>query len=133
MADWHTDTLAAKREFHKDPFYIDKQNDRTCPRKRFTEDLVKQLKKWRDEGYRLILCCDVNDHIYDGRTSNAGLRQYLQCCLMIDQVKQLCLDFKSAEPAGFYQCLLNGMSVGSGCTGAHYKQLLDGKKDGVPL
>ena len=46
-------------------FYIDKQNDVTCPRKRFIDDLVKHLKTWRAAGERLIVCCDTNEHIYD--------------------------------------------------------------------
>ena len=30
--------------------FITKQKDRTCPRKRFREDLVVQLKHWREKG-----------------------------------------------------------------------------------
>ena len=29
-------------------FYIDKQTDLTCPRKRFVNDLIKQLETWRE-------------------------------------------------------------------------------------
>jgi hypothetical protein len=38
---------------------------------RFREDLVVQLQRWRDEGDRLIVCLDTNEHIYKkslGRT-----------------------------------------------------------------
>ena len=48
-------------------FYIDKQNDLSCPQKIFIDDLVKQLKTWRAAGDRLIVCCDANEHIYDKR------------------------------------------------------------------
>ena len=41
-----------------------KQKDRTCPRKRFREDLVRQLKKWRANGDRIIVCMDANEDIY---------------------------------------------------------------------
>ena len=36
----------------------------TCPRKRFREDLVKQLRKWRENGDRLIVYMDANENIY---------------------------------------------------------------------
>ena len=40
------------------------EKDLTCPRKRFREDLVKQLVTWRENGDRLIVCMDANEHIY---------------------------------------------------------------------
>ena len=43
---------------------IMKEKDRSCPRKRFQEDLVRQLKKWRDKGERLVVCMDANENIY---------------------------------------------------------------------
>ena len=43
---------------------INKEKDRTCPRTHFRNDLVKQLKKWRKEGNRLIVCLDANEDIY---------------------------------------------------------------------
>ena len=36
----------------------------TCPLIRFREDLVAQLRKWRAEGDRLIVCMDANSDIY---------------------------------------------------------------------
>jgi hypothetical protein len=40
------------------------KKDTTCPRKRFHDDLLKQLNKWRQEGDRLIVCMDANKDIY---------------------------------------------------------------------
>ena len=45
-------------------YFITKEKDMTCPRKRFRLDLVKQLKSWRAEGNRLIVCMDANEYIY---------------------------------------------------------------------
>lgn len=45
-------------------YLILKESDRTCPRRRFHDDLVKQLQQWRDEGDRLIVCMDANENIY---------------------------------------------------------------------
>ena len=41
-----------------------KEKDRTCPRKRFRDDLVKQLVAWRKQGDRLVVCIDANKDIY---------------------------------------------------------------------
>ena len=41
-----------------------KEKDRTCPRTRFKNDLLAQLRKWREQGDRLIVCMDVNEDIY---------------------------------------------------------------------
>ena len=41
-----------------------KEKDRTCPRKRFRDDLIKQLVTWRRQGDRLIVCMDANEDIY---------------------------------------------------------------------
>ena len=46
-------------------FFITKQKDRTCPRKRFWEDLIAQLKKWQEGGDRLIVYLDKNKNIYN--------------------------------------------------------------------
>ena len=45
-------------------FFITKKKDLTCPRKKFREDLVEQLKLWRKDGNRLIVCLDANKDIY---------------------------------------------------------------------
>ena len=45
-------------------FFITKQIDRMCPRKRFQEYLIAQLKHWREDGYRLNVCLDTNEKIY---------------------------------------------------------------------
>lgn len=44
--------------------FILREKDDTCPRTRFREDLVAQLKKWREEGDRLVVCMDANENIY---------------------------------------------------------------------
>ena len=41
-----------------------KEKDRTCPRTRFKNDLLAQLRKWREQGDWLIVCIDVNEDIY---------------------------------------------------------------------
>ena len=46
-------------------YFIRKEKDDTCPRRRFREDLEKQLKSWRESGERLIVCMDANEHIYE--------------------------------------------------------------------
>ena len=45
-------------------YFILKENDDTCPRKRFCQDLVRQLKSLRENGDRLIVCMDANEDIY---------------------------------------------------------------------
>jgi hypothetical protein len=45
-------------------YFITKKGDLTCPRTKFRVDFVAQLKKWREEGDRLIVCLDANEHIY---------------------------------------------------------------------
>ena len=46
-------------------FFTTKKKDRTCPRKRFQEDLIAQLNQWREYGDRLIVCLDTNENIYN--------------------------------------------------------------------
>ena len=52
-------------------FYITKEKDLTCPRVRFQRDLVAQLKKWRAEGDRLVVCLDANADIYQKELGKA--------------------------------------------------------------
>ena len=40
-------------------YFIMKEKDHTCPRTRFKNDLLAQLRKWREQGDRLIFCIDV--------------------------------------------------------------------------
>jgi hypothetical protein len=40
------------------------RSEDTCPRRRFKEDLVELLTKWRTDGDRLIVCMDANEDIY---------------------------------------------------------------------
>ena len=47
-------------------YLINKMKDDTCPRVRFGEDLIRQMKKWRKNGERPILCLDANENIYCG-------------------------------------------------------------------
>ena len=46
-------------------YFIQKERNRTCPRKRFREDLIEQLSKWKENGDRLIVCTDPNEHTYE--------------------------------------------------------------------
>ena len=52
-------------------YYIKKEKDLTCPRLRFQRDLVAQLKKWRADGDRLIVCMDANADIYQKELGKA--------------------------------------------------------------
>jgi hypothetical protein len=45
-------------------FFITKRDDHTCPRKKFHDDLIGQLKKWRENRDRLVVCMDANENIY---------------------------------------------------------------------
>ena len=45
-------------------YFAQKEKDTTCPRKRFRQDLKKQLNTWREQGERLIVCMDANENIY---------------------------------------------------------------------
>ncbi len=45
-------------------FYIQHEQDLTCPRIRFQQDLISQLQQWRNAGDRLIVCLDANSDIY---------------------------------------------------------------------
>ena len=45
-------------------YLVLKEKDRTCPRKRLHDDLIRQLQDWREEGDRIILCMDTNKDIY---------------------------------------------------------------------
>ena len=49
-------------------YFIRKEKDRTCPRVRFRQDLIRQLVQWRKEGDRLVVCLDVNGNIYIKKT-----------------------------------------------------------------
>ena len=41
-----------------------KEKDHTCPRTRFKNDLLAQLRTWIEQGDRIIVCMDVNEYIY---------------------------------------------------------------------
>jgi hypothetical protein len=45
-------------------FFITARKNLTCPRKKFNDDLTGQLKKWREDGDRLVVCMDANENIY---------------------------------------------------------------------
>jgi hypothetical protein len=45
-------------------FFITQKKDLTCPRTKFQEDLVGQLKQWREVGDQLIVCLNANKNIY---------------------------------------------------------------------
>ena len=46
---------------------INKLGDNTCPRSRFWEGLLCQMRQWCRAGERLILCLDANKNIYLGK------------------------------------------------------------------
>jgi hypothetical protein len=45
-------------------YFITNKKDLSCPRKRFEEDLIKQLEEWRNEGDRLVVCLSTKKYIY---------------------------------------------------------------------
>ncbi len=45
-------------------YFVTMKKDTTCPRKRFHDDLLKQLNKWLQEGDRLIVYMDANKDIH---------------------------------------------------------------------
>jgi hypothetical protein len=45
-------------------FFVTVQKDLTCPKKKFHDNLIAQLKRWRDDGDCLVVCLDANKNIY---------------------------------------------------------------------
>ena len=45
-------------------YWLEKRRCATCPRVKFKEDLLTQLKQWRANGDKLIVCLDSNENIY---------------------------------------------------------------------
>jgi hypothetical protein len=45
-------------------FFITQKKDLTCSCTKFREDLVGQLKQWREDGDQLIVCLNANKNIY---------------------------------------------------------------------
>ena len=63
---WYNNKKESNTSYQKHRrFFITKQKDRTCPRKRFQEDLIAHLKHWREDGDRLIFDLDTNENIYN--------------------------------------------------------------------
>lgn len=61
----HSAKKAARSSYEQQRrYFITKEKDCTCPRRRFRDDLVNQLILWRKQGERLIVCMDVNEDIY---------------------------------------------------------------------
>lgn len=52
-------------------YFINKEHDDTCPRKRFLQHLLVLLKGWREQGDRIIVCMDANEHIYQKNIGRA--------------------------------------------------------------
>ncbi len=46
-------------------YFVTKKKDLTCPLIMFRQQLIKQLKKWRAEGDKILLFMDHNEHVYD--------------------------------------------------------------------
>ncbi len=44
--------------------YFRMRNDDRCPWAIFKNDLISMLTKWKEEGDRIIVCLDANEHIY---------------------------------------------------------------------
>jgi hypothetical protein len=52
-------------------YFMTKKKDLTCPLILFRQHLVKQIRKWRAEGDRIVLFMDHNEHVYDGALGKA--------------------------------------------------------------
>ena len=52
-------------------YLITKEKYRTCPRVWFRKDLLEQLKVWREQRDRLIVCMDANENIYKDQIGKA--------------------------------------------------------------
>ena len=50
-----------QRAYHKE------QGDNRCPRLLFRLQLIKQLEEWRNDGDRILLMMDANEHILHGQ------------------------------------------------------------------
>ena len=50
--------------------YYDEHDDDRCPRKAFLEDLIAQLKTWKDNGEQLILMIDCNEDVSSAPIKN---------------------------------------------------------------
>ena len=61
------------------------QNNNTCPRKLFREQLISQLKTWREEGDKIILFLDSNEDMSEGILQRMLVGEDLE---MIDAVSQ---------------------------------------------
>ena len=52
-------------------YFIEKRQPDVKPRDKFFEDFIALLKRWRDEGDRIIVCLDANENIYTKRIGRA--------------------------------------------------------------
>jgi hypothetical protein len=52
-------------------YFINKEKEVVEPRKRFLTDLLALLSKWREEGKRIIVYMDANEHVYKGAIGKA--------------------------------------------------------------
>ena len=52
-------------------YLVTKEKDLVCPRTRFRQDLVEQLKKLRADGDCLIVCLGANERIHDKNIGKA--------------------------------------------------------------
>jgi len=48
-----------------------RKDTKICPRDLFREELVQQLKVWREEGDQIIVCMDANENTYKGSIGKA--------------------------------------------------------------
>ena len=44
-------------------YWVGTKKNMVCPRTKFREDLISLLKGWREQGDRLVVCLDANEHI----------------------------------------------------------------------
>ena len=60
----HNKKMESRTSYHKKHRYLVlKEKDLTFPMKRLHGDLIRQLKDWREEGDRIILCMDAKEVI----------------------------------------------------------------------
>ena len=45
-------------------YWLSVKKQTTCPRTKFRQDLIALLTTWREQGDRIVVCMDANEHIY---------------------------------------------------------------------
>lgn len=67
-----TAALHTSSSYHLQKAYFTMaEKDMTCPRRCFKMDLITIIKQWHSDGHHIIVCLDMNDHVYHTRLGHA--------------------------------------------------------------